>query len=111
MPRQHTVQESTPRFTRPLPAASVVVQACIGSDVGGDCPYSGGVPPHREALVAMQSAAQQSASESASGLGRQPGTRSPVHRMRWAEEKLVKGCGGEGPRPERTTSVDPECIG
>ena len=82
----HSVQEKAPRLPRRLPrrlpAAAGVVQARIRPVMGGDRPSSRRRSRHRKALVAARSAAQLSAFEGASGPGRRPGPRSPVHRLR-----------------------------
>ena len=78
----HTVQEKAPRLPRRLPATAGVVQARVRPVVGGDRPSSRRRSRHRKALVAARSAAQLSAFEGASGPGRRPGPRPPVHRLR-----------------------------
>ena len=94
-------EKSIPRPRR-LPAASGLVQARVGPDVGGDRPSNRGRSRHRQAVVEEGSASQLSASESAPRPGRKRGTRPPVRRLRGRGAGQPPGRPVPGHRPAET---------
>ena len=77
----HSLQQSTPRSSRRFSPTLGVVSAAVRPVVGGDRPSPGDRSHHRAAVVEARSAAPLPEPHGASGSGRLPGARPPVHRL------------------------------
>ena len=78
----HSLQQSTPRCSRRFSPAFGVVPAAVRPVGGGDSPSPENRSHHRAAVVEARRAAPLPEPHGASGPGRLPGARPPVHRLR-----------------------------